>query len=227
MIRKASSDYLPALRFSVLAPFYDPLVALTLRERTFKHELRRQADVGPGHAVLDVGCGTGTLAIWMKQACPDIAMTGIDADPAMLTRAKGKAERVGVEIAFEQGLSSHLPYADRMFDRIVSSLFFHHLTRVETEKTVAEMFRVLKPGGLLCVADWGKPTNALMRWLFWPVQFFDGFSRTQDNVAGLLPHLFRQGGFSEVAVQGSLTTVHGSLAFYRAAKPSADGDGQG
>ena len=227
MIRKASSDYLSALRFSVLAPFYDPLVALTLRERTFKHELRRQADVGPGHAVLDVGCGTGTLAIWMKQVCPDIAMIGIDADPAMLTRAKGKAERVGVEIAFEQGLSSHLPYADRMFDRIVSSLFFHHLTRVETEKTVAEMFWVLKPGGLLCVADWGKPTNALMRWLFWPVQFFDGFSRTQDNVAGLLPHLFRQGGFSEVAVQGSLTTVHGSLAFYRAAKPSADGDGQG
>ena len=227
MIRKASSDYLPALRFSVLTLFYDPLVALTLRERTFKHELRRQADVGPGHAVLDIGCGTGTLAVWMKQACPDIAMTGIDADPAVLARAKGKAERAGVDIAFERGLSSHLPYADRVFDRIVSSLFFHHLTRAETEKTVAEMFRVLKPGGLLCVADWGKPTNALMRWLFWPVQFFDGFSRTQDNVAGLLPHLFRQGGFSEVAVQGSLATVHGSLAFYRAAKPSADGDGQG
>ena len=90
MIRKASSDYLPALRFPVLTPFSDPIVALTLRERTFKHELRRQADVGPGHAVLDVGCGTGTLAVWMKQACPDIAMTGIDADPAMLARAKGK-----------------------------------------------------------------------------------------------------------------------------------------
>ena len=162
----------------------------------------------------------------MKQACPAIAMTGIDADPAMLARAKGKAERVGVDIAFEQGLSSHLPYADRTFDRIVSSLFFHHhLTRAETEKTIAEMFRVLKPGGLLCVADWGKPTNVLMRLLFWPVQLFDGFSRTQDNVAGLLPQLFRQGGFAEVAVQGSLATVHGSLAFYRAAKSSADGDG--
>ena len=227
MMRKASSDYLPALRFSVLAPFYDPIVALTMRERTFKHELRRQADTGPGHAVLDVGCGTGTLAIWMKQACPEISMAGIDADPAMLVQAKGKAERAGVDIAFEQGLSSHLPYTDRAFDRIVSSLFFHHLTRAETEKTIAEIFRVLKPGGLLCVADWGKPTNALMRWLFWPVQLFDGFSRTQDNVAGLLPQLFRRGGFSEVAVQGSLATVHGSLAFYRAAKPRADGEGQG
>jgi hypothetical protein len=50
MMPKASSDYLPALRFSVLTPFYDPLVALTLRERTFKHELRRQADVEPGYA---------------------------------------------------------------------------------------------------------------------------------------------------------------------------------
>ncbi|MCY4390117.1 MAG: hypothetical protein OXC18_23710 [Desulfurellaceae bacterium] len=59
MLRKASSDYLSAFRFSVLAPFYDPLVALTTRERTFKHELQRQADTGPGHAVLDVGCGMG------------------------------------------------------------------------------------------------------------------------------------------------------------------------
>ena len=128
MMRKASNDYLPALRFSVLALFYDPLVALTTRERTFKHELMRQADAGPGHAVLDVGCGTGILAIWMKQARPEISMTGIDADPVMLVRAKGKAERAGVDIAFEQGFSSHLPYADRAFDRIVSSLFFHHLT---------------------------------------------------------------------------------------------------
>ena len=177
--------------------------------------------------MLDVGCGTGTLAVWMKQACPDIAMTGIDADPAMLARAKGKAKRAGVDIAFEQGLSSHLPYADGAFDRIVSSLFFHHLTRAETEQTIAEMFRVLKPDGLLCVADWGKPANALMRLLFWPVQLFDSFSRTRDNVAGLLPQLFRQGGFAEVAVQGSLATVHGSLAFYRAAKPGVDGEGQG
>lgn len=226
MMRKASSDYLPAFRFSVLAPFYDPIVALTMRERTFKHELRRQADVGPSHAVLDVGCGTGTLAIWIKQACLEISMTGIDADSAMLVQAKEKAERFGVDIAFEQGLSSHLPYADKAFDRVVSSLFFHHLTRAETEKTVAEIFRVLKPGGLLCVADWGKPTNVLMRLLFWPVQIFDGFLRTRDNVAGLLPQLFRQGGFSEVTVQGSLATAHGSLAFYRAAKPSADGDEQ-
>ena len=225
MLRKASSDYLPAFRFSVLAPFSDPLVALTTRERTFKHELRQQADAGPGHTVLDVGCGTGTLAIWMKQARPEISMTGIDADSTMLAQAKGKAERAEVDIAFEQGLSSHLPYADRAFDRIVSSLFFHHLTRTETGKTIAEIFRVLKPGGLLCVADWRKHANILMRWLFWPVQLLDGFPRTQDNVAGLLPQLFRQGGFAEVAVQGSLATVHGSLAFYRATKPSAGGYG--
>ena len=59
MMRKSSSYYLPALRFSVLTRLYDPIVALTTRERTFKHELQRQADTGPGHAVLDVGCGTG------------------------------------------------------------------------------------------------------------------------------------------------------------------------
>ena len=103
-MRKASNDYLPALRFSVLALFYDPLVALTTRERVFKHELMRQADAGPGHAVLDVGCGTGTLAIWMKQARPEIAMTGIDADPAMLARAKRKAERVRSGHCFRAGV---------------------------------------------------------------------------------------------------------------------------
>ncbi len=69
--------------------------------------------------------------------------------------------------------------------------------------------------------------ECLMRWLFWPIQLLDGFSRTRDNVAGLLPQLFRQGGFAKVTIQGSLATAHGSLAFYRAVKSSVDGDEQG
>ncbi len=100
-MRKASSDYLPPPRFSVLPLFSEPTVALTLRERTSKHELRRQVDTGPGHAVLDVGCRTGTSATGMKQTDPEIAMTGIDADPAMLGRAKGEAQGAGANITFE------------------------------------------------------------------------------------------------------------------------------
>ena len=107
-----------------------------------------------------------------------------------------------------------------MFDRVVSSLFFHHLTRTDKERTIREVLRVLKPGGQLHVADWGKPTSRLMRRLFYAVQLLDGFETTQDNVEGLLPQLFTQGGFQDVTLHQKFSTVYGTLALYHAAKPA-------
>ena len=213
------SDYVPALAFHRLTPFYDAVVGTTTRERTFKQALIRQAAVAPGQRVLDLACGTGTLAIWLKESEPRAAVTGVDGDAAILDIARRKAARAGVEVALDRALSHALPYADGQFDRVVSSLFFHHLGPADKLRTLREVRRVTKPGGELHVADWGRPVNALMRGLFFPVQLLDGFANTRDHVAGRLPELVTAAGFVDVAERATFGTIYGTLTLLSARRP--------
>lgn len=218
MVQK--SRYVPALGFDGLTRFYDPIVALTTRERTFRGALVAQAAVGSGHDILDLGCGTGTLAVWIKRTEPAARITGLDGDDAVLVRARQKAARAHVSIRFEKGLSADLPYPAQRFDRVFASLFFHHLSPTEKQCTLAEVFRVLRAGGELHIADWGRPTSSLMRLLFLGIQMLDGFENTRQHVAGQLPGLLSSGGFEEVSVRRTLSTVYGTLALYSARKPT-------
>ncbi len=218
-MNKNETTYVPALGYGFLTALYDPVVAATTRERTFKERLIRQANIGPGQAVLDVGCGTGTLATWIKRAVPEAEVTGVDGDPKILALARHKAEHAGTEVHFDQALSYALPYPDARFDRVVSSLFFHHLTRDAKVRTIAEIRRVLKPGGELHVADWGAPTNGWRRLLFYTVQWLDGFETTRDNVEGRLPQMFTTGGLIDVRQRSAVETVFGTLALYSAQWP--------
>lgn len=206
--------YVPALGYDWLTSAYDPVVALTTRERTFKRRLIHQVDVQHGHSVLDLACGTGTLAVWIKRHEPGARVVGVDGDPKILRVAKQKAEKCGMDIAFDHGASTNLPYASASFDRIVSSLFFHHLSHEDKRLTIREVLRVLKPGGEFHVADWGKPQNALMRALFVVVRSLDGFANTRDNVRGKLPELFRDGGFEDVQVRDEMATILGTMGIY-------------
>ncbi len=187
-----SREFIPALRFHWLTGLYDPIIALTTRESVFKDRLIELANFRYGARVLDVGCGTGTLAIRLKQKRDDVVVSGIDGDNAVLARAKKKAAKFGVNIQFDQGLSFALPYADATYDQIVSTLFFHHLLWDDKIATLKEALRVLKPGGHLHIADWGKATSPMMRILFYGVQLLDGFKTTADNVEGRLPEAMRR-----------------------------------
>ena len=75
-----------------------------------------------------------------------------------------------------------------------------------------------EPGGMLHVADWGKPSGRLMRPLFYSVQILDGFANTRDHVAGRLPDFFREAGLQEVALVRELSTIYGTWALYSARK---------
>lgn len=157
----SNERYIPALSYSWLTPFYDPVVRLTTRERRFKKALVEQLGIRDGDHVLDLACGTGTLTILLKQASPRAEVTAVDGDPMILDSAKEKANQLGLEIRFDEGMSFSLPYPDESFDRVVSSLFFHHLIRESKLKTLSEVRRVLKPHGEFHVADWGLPANLL------------------------------------------------------------------
>lgn len=213
------NEYVPALGYRWLTPYYDAVVGATTRERTFKNALIRQADIQPGQRVLDLACGTGTLSIWIKEAYPQTDVTGIDGDTDILSIAVDKANRAGVSVQFSTAMSFDIPFPDAYFDRVLSSLFFHHLTWEDKIRTAAEIFRIVQPGAQLHVADWGKAENVTMRALYLFVQLLDGFANTRDNVAGKLIEVFESAGFVEVVQRQSFSTIFGTMALYSAVKP--------
>lgn len=217
-----SASFVPALAYRWLTPLYDPVVRLTTRERAFKSRLMEQVGVAPGMRVLDVGCGTGTLAIAAKRAVPGAEIVGLDGDPQVLARAAGKARRAHAEISFVEGLSFDLPYAEGSFDRVLSSLFFHHLTGADKRRTLAEIKRVLRPSGELHVADWGRPSGAVMRAASYVIVAFDGREQASDNLSGNLPTMIQEAGFASVRPGGTFSTAFGTLHLIAA---TAGGDG--
>jgi ubiquinone/menaquinone biosynthesis C-methylase UbiE len=215
-----SDGYLHALRFPALTRVYDPVIRLTTRESRFKSLLIEQAVLAPDQRVLDLGCGTGTLAIQIKRREPGAEVTGLDADPEMLSQARGKAERAGVELKLTEGLSTELPYEDGSFDRVLSTLFFHHLDPGPKRVTADEIARVLRPGGELHVADFGRPSDPVMAAASLSIRIFDGFTNTRDNFRGALPEIFERAGLEHSKQTGRLRTALGTVALYRAVRPN-------
>jgi len=213
----------PALRFDALTRFYDPIATAIVRESAWKPRLADAAAPAPGQRVLDLGCGTGTLAIVMAQRCPEAEVVGLDVDPKILERARTKARRHGAEVDFRQGRAEAPPddpaFADQSFDTCVSSLVFHHLAPPSKTRALEHIHRLLEPGGMLHIADWGPPRTALGRLGFLVTRIFDGFETTRDHAAGRLPELIAAAGFEEVRETEHWPTAVGTLCFYRALRP--------
>jgi ubiquinone/menaquinone biosynthesis C-methylase UbiE len=150
----------PSTTGSVLhrAARYDLLVwLLTLgRERVFREKVVQLARLKPGESILDVGSGTGTLAIAAKRLVgPKGTVCGIDASPEMIVRARNKAMKAGVEVVFKNAVAEALPFPDAQFDAILTSMVLHHLPSEARQQGFREMRRVLKPGGRLLAVDFG------------------------------------------------------------------------
>lgn len=209
--------YIPALGFDSLTFLYDPVVRLTTRERRFKAALVKLAKLKPRQKVLDVGCGTATLAIALKKACPQATVHGLDGDGRILSIAWRKTQKEKVEVFLEQGFSFDMPYEASSFDCVVSSLFFHHLTPENKKRTLREIWEVLKPNGELYVADWGKPQNLLMRFVSKFIEGLDG-ATTKDSFQGLLSDYAVETGFDEVCEAGYLNTMFGTIRLLQAKK---------
>ena len=200
--------------------FYDPIVGATTREARFKRLLLEQASPKPGQRILDLGCGTGTLAFLIQESEPSARVHGVDADSEILAQARDKTGGRGLsQIDFEQAFADELPYRESFFDQVVSTLFFHHLTTSAKRGAVTEIARVLRPGGQLHVADWGKPAGLEMRALSLSIRLLDGFEPTRDNFSGRLPEIFEEGGLLDVRQTGQLRTIFGTIALYSARTP--------
>jgi ubiquinone/menaquinone biosynthesis C-methylase UbiE len=150
-----------------------------------------------------------------------VRVTGLDADASILARARKKAAGAGVEIGFDEGRSTALPYADASFDLVLSTLFFHHLPDDAKRRTAAELVRVLRPGGRLVVGDLGRPQDLLMRIAARvTVQTLDGVATTALNVRGELPDVLAGAGLMSVIVRERVRTPTGAYEIITAAHPA-------
>ena len=205
-------SFLPAAGVDWLLPLYDPLCRL-LGAHRYRERLLDAADLRPGVRVLDLGCGTGALSLQARAREPRAEVTGLDPDPKALARARAKAARAGAEITWQQGFGDALPFEDARFDRVISSLVFHHLTHEVRRATLAEIARVLAPGGTVHVLDFGPPSGALDRLL---LSLFHRDDRLEDNLAGRIPALMTEAGLADAAEAARMRSPFGALSIWRA-----------
>ncbi len=177
--------------------FYDLLVAaLTFgREVAMREAILDIAQVDAGHYVLDVGCGTGTLAIAAKRRVgPTGIVHGVDAAAQMAARANTKSKRGGFAIAFEVAIAQSLPFPDRCFDIALCTLVLHHIPEGARKHAVAEMRRILKPGGRLLVVEMGASRGVWA--VLNPIALLHGHSA--NRMLREVDSLLRDGGFERV-----------------------------
>jgi ubiquinone/menaquinone biosynthesis C-methylase UbiE len=210
----SNQEFIPALGIKALTPFYDWVQRWIVGDTRYKSRLIEQAAIQPGQRVLDLGCGTGTLAVMVKQAVPGADVVGLDADPQMLNVAKSKSARENILVQFDRGMTFDLPYPDASIDRVLSSLMIHHLKTPDKERTAREVYRVLKPGGQLHVIDFGKPQTFYGK-LLGP--FLHRFEEANDNIDGRLPEIFKDAGL-QVYEKDDFWTFFGDLKFLQGDK---------
>ncbi|XXY51631.1 class I SAM-dependent methyltransferase [Sorangium sp. So ce269] len=211
-----TARYVHAFGPAALTRFYDPGIRLLIREEAFRSRLLLHMQLAPGQRVLDVGCGTGTLAVLAQQRHPGVEVHAVDGDDEVLSIARDKAARAGAAVRFERTMAWALPYPDGTFDRVVSSLMFHHLIADDKRRAAQEILRVLRPGGALLLADFGPPRGAAGRVIAWALRRFE---HLRDNLADRLPAVLTGAGFSDVAEIDRISTALMPIAYIQGRKP--------
>jgi ubiquinone/menaquinone biosynthesis C-methylase UbiE len=216
----AHRTYIPAAGHDWTLPLYDPFVKL-LGGNSARKALVDQAELQPGERVLEIGSGTGTLLVMIARHHPDVTLTGLDPDPRALARARQKADAASTSIQLDRGFSDALPYASGSFDCAFSCFMFHHLNNIdEKRQTLAEIRRVLKPGGRLALLDFAPPAShhsgLLSRWL-------RSNHRLDDNGESRMLSFIALGGFADGrTVRRSKLAGVFHTAYYQAIVPAEE-----
>ena len=206
-------EFFPAAGHDLFLPVYDPIVNMMGFDRA-RQELISAANIEPGHHVLDIGCGTGTLVVKLKRQYPSAQVVGIDPDPKVLRRARIKATRAAVSVQLDPGFADQLPYKDDSFDRVFSSFMLHHLEEQERENMLREVLRVLKVDGSLHLVDFIEDDAS--HGFF--DRLFQAHARMRDNRNATILELMRRVGLTNAAKINDGSMLFGLLrtAYYQA-----------
>lgn len=150
--------------FATIADRYDLITVLLSygQDRRWKARLIRMADAGPGARALDLACGTGDLTYGL--AARGARATGLDVTPRMIELARRKAPGAGRAPAWVLGDMTTLPFADGSFDVVTTGYGIRNVPIIEP--ALAEIRRVLRPGGRVLSLDFNRPEGALVRGVY-------------------------------------------------------------
>jgi ubiquinone/menaquinone biosynthesis C-methylase UbiE len=195
------------------APYYDFAVNITTlgQARRLRKMTVDQTLIKPGDTVLDVGCGTGEVTLLAKVRAKNGNVYGIDPAPEMIAVARKKAARKGLDIDFRVGVIESLPFPDASLDVVTSSLMMHHLPENLQVRGVAEIYRILKPGGRLLIADFMRPTGSFLNHLFIAFTRHHGLQKGVEDLQTLL----KESGFSQITQANEKVLI---IGFIRATK---------
>ncbi|NBW75766.1 MAG: class I SAM-dependent methyltransferase [Sphingomonadaceae bacterium] len=215
-----TGTYTPAAGYHFLTPFYDAGVRLTTRETVWREALVEFLAPKDHDLVLDIGAGTGNLALLVASKNPSTRYFGIDPDQHALEIAREKARRAGIVAEFRQSFFSTEAVADWPPPSLATlCLVLHQVPLDEKLRLLREIHSVLQPGGRLLIADYGEQRSWLMRRLFRAtIQQLDGIADTQPNADGVLMPLMREAGFSNVRELKQVKTVTGSISILSGVK---------
>ncbi|RCJ30590.1 methyltransferase type 11 [Nostoc minutum NIES-26] len=149
-----------------VAVSYDPVTQYLLppHETLVRQALIDAVKVHP-RRILDLGCGTGSTTLMLKQAFPQAEVIGLDLSPYMLVRAEDKAQSAGLEILWRHGNAETTNFQNAAFDLVTASLLFHEIPNTVSQAILRESFRLLVAGGQILILDGNQKTLRQFEWL--------------------------------------------------------------
>lgn len=214
-IPSTGEKYVYALGPKRLTRYYDVLSRWFMPEAELQGALIDRLRTSADWRVLDIGCGSGTLALRLTRQIPGITVIGIDGDPEILAMAEEKRRRLGLPVEFRMAMAQKLPFGDETFDCAVSTLLFHHLGPAGKRSALNEVRRVLKPGGRFFLMDLGPPDS----WWAALTSALTGLvEEISENRAGKIPIRMRAAGFEDVREPYSRTIWFGTIRLYEGRK---------
>ncbi len=225
---REGETFVPALGFKSLTPFYDTVLGIATREAIWRAMLIEQVAPRSGETIVDVGCGTGTLAIMLKRRAPGARVIGIDPDPAVLAIAARKAAQAGIDVDWQRGFarSASEIVGPRSADKLVSSLLFHQVPVIEKRAGLASMFEAVRPGGEIHIADYARQDGFVRKMLFSTIGMIDGLANTRPNAGGLLEELLAELTGATVRPTRVVPTITGAISLFACTPLAASENGR-
>lgn len=210
----AAQQHTPPLGYHFLTPFYDGAIATLTRERVWRSELVRLINPVPDDFIVDVGSGTGSLALALRGAESEHSYLGIDPDEKAVSLARKKLLDFKKISEFNSGYLTERSLAYRNAPtKFVSSLVLHQVALAEKSRILETMFALLAPGGKVVIADYGQQNTRVSKALFrMTVQALDGVENTQPNANGIIPILIEAAGFEQVVNAKHVVTPTGTIS---------------
>lgn len=204
MSYQPSYKYIPPITWPFLTPLYDFFCTISGLGATFKAKILNSVILEDGMRVADIGCGTGIFLKVAKEKYPRATFIGLDPDEKALAIAERRLAKAKLGVELKLAFAESLVLPDGSIDVCFSTLAFHHMPDEIKQKAVREIHRILKPGGVVVIADFGPSSKFLFSWL---LPLFENVEYLRGNLQGLIRKYLREAGFVDIQIEKSIKRI--------------------